>query len=712
MANSRIIIPSGYFPDPEIGRPIFNGKIYVGVIDLNPRIASNQLDVTGIQESGAEVSIAQPIRTSQGGVPVDDDGNIVTLLVDGAYSMAIDDRNDNQKYYFANVSSGAPVTFDDTPVFYRSTLTIAIADEDLTLGQSVITGGYTTENDGGGAQYVVVAGGTGTDDGLSYIDKTDGSGLQLEFIYNGSINVAQAGAAGDGVTDDSAAIQAAIDFVYSKNGGDIFFDTGIYICGTTIVPKRWVICRGSLGTVVIKMADNANITLVESFMFDTLYSEGAYQISDNPDMTYDYGFAGIIFDGNKDNQSSTDYLVKMYGRNLVLDQCTLSNTLGVGLWTALTGTNSGNYDYTQTKSQGIIDGIEILDCVQEGWIYEGPSDQYIGHVVTNEIGDQTNDGTVPQTSVHFPGEKVHGVRAVSAMYCQHMNLNGTRFGSCLYVEEKFFADRIICAGGWGPIEFTSTAYGTVNEMNIAGNEWDWDGTTYPFITNSSNDMQFNATFCRRGGSDLTTVPFIRDSGGAQWGLIKNRQSLDALGTLFEADTDSVNICSLIARACDVALETTTNCNRINITAEFNNVNSVWINNSTAIRGSWDFTGTLNSGQTFGTGIDSAPDADKESLSNARIEFLDNGVWKSNSFRGVEEFDSTSIIEQNIIFTHGLWRAPEVEDIVLTARISGSPTDVGGMELVISAFDATTITTKIKITTAATGTPFGQVVCRV
>jgi len=112
MANAVVQLPVEYFPDTNKGRPLWDAKIYIGTIDLDPRIPANQKVVTGRQENGTEVALAQPVRTNSGGVPVDASGNIVTLLVDGAYSMAVDDRQDNQKYYFANVLSGSPLTFE------------------------------------------------------------------------------------------------------------------------------------------------------------------------------------------------------------------------------------------------------------------------------------------------------------------------------------------------------------------------------------------------------------------------------------------------------------------------------------------------------------------------------------------------------------------------------------------------------------------------
>jgi hypothetical protein len=57
---------------------------------------------------------------------------------------------------------------------------------------------------------------------------------------NDVINVKDFGATGDGVTDDGAEIQAAIDYAYSLNtsifrtGLPVFFPPGVYVIGTPI----------------------------------------------------------------------------------------------------------------------------------------------------------------------------------------------------------------------------------------------------------------------------------------------------------------------------------------------------------------------------------------------------------------------------------------------------------------------------------------------
>ena len=45
MAALQIKSPYEYFPDPDIGRPIFNGQIFIGVADKDPTLSENQITV-------------------------------------------------------------------------------------------------------------------------------------------------------------------------------------------------------------------------------------------------------------------------------------------------------------------------------------------------------------------------------------------------------------------------------------------------------------------------------------------------------------------------------------------------------------------------------------------------------------------------------------------------------------------------------------------
>lgn len=97
-----VTLPYMYTPTFNIGRPLYDGNIFIGNADTDPRIPENQKDVMLIQESGVPVVAVQPIKIGAGGVAVLN-GSPVAMDVTGDYSIAITDRNNEQAYYFANI---------------------------------------------------------------------------------------------------------------------------------------------------------------------------------------------------------------------------------------------------------------------------------------------------------------------------------------------------------------------------------------------------------------------------------------------------------------------------------------------------------------------------------------------------------------------------------------------------------------------------------
>lgn len=173
-ANVVVSMPSQLFTLARSFRAASNGRVYIGTIDTDPTIPSNQIQVYVENEDESLLPVAQPIIINAGGYPVYN-GQIAKFVTVQGHSMAVFDAYGAQQFYFPNV-----VKYDPDRLAQR----------------------LSSPDDGDGDALVAVK------------QPMAGSVARTQHDKNReSVSVLDFGAVGDGVTDDTAAVQAAINAV-------------------------------------------------------------------------------------------------------------------------------------------------------------------------------------------------------------------------------------------------------------------------------------------------------------------------------------------------------------------------------------------------------------------------------------------------------------------------------------------------------------------
>lgn len=101
-ANVVVTNPRPIFTDSRTFRAVANGRIYIGLVDTDPTIPSNQIPVYVDNEDGSKVPIPQPLVINAAGKIVYS-GQLAKIVTESAYSMAIYDSYGSQVDYLPNV---------------------------------------------------------------------------------------------------------------------------------------------------------------------------------------------------------------------------------------------------------------------------------------------------------------------------------------------------------------------------------------------------------------------------------------------------------------------------------------------------------------------------------------------------------------------------------------------------------------------------------
>lgn len=304
MALTQLAPPYPIFTDKS-GSPLDNGYLYFGEVNKNPE--TNPIQV--YYDSAFTQPAAQPLRTSNGYVMRN--GSPALIYAGSQFSVTVRDKNNALVIYspvgygidpgsvtgtvvyddfigdgatVAFTLSASPSTKNATNVYidgvYQSkdnystsgsTLTFTTAPPlysaiEVVTQESSIIGGASSQ------QITYTQGGAGS------VTRTVQSRLR-DFV-----SVKDFGAVGDGVTDDTAAIQNAIDA--APFGGWVYFPSGKYIISSAItVNKPLTISGPNAGSI----QNSSNGSYVQQITI----SENAFTLVARTE-NYAFGQYGII----------------------------------------------------------------------------------------------------------------------------------------------------------------------------------------------------------------------------------------------------------------------------------------------------------------------------------------------------------------------------------------------------------------------------------
>ena len=253
------------------------------------------------------------------------DGTFSDYIPIGANAKDID-----LQYNGSNVES----TLKKKPYYYDSVAEMKL-DDTLKEGDMAITLGYYEANDGGGAEYEI-GNFSEEDDALSYeggMIHTLVSNLKAKIIiHDGKINVDQFGAKGDGITDDTEAIQKAID-----SASIIFFSPKTYMIDSvdeSIINDnihKQPLYNGGISLSSNKRIEGNNATL--KCITNDSSSYNIFRLCQVDNIIIE----NIKFDGDRDTHTASDGewghdLMILNSSNINIENCEFNNAWGDGIY--------------------------------------------------------------------------------------------------------------------------------------------------------------------------------------------------------------------------------------------------------------------------------------------------------------------------------------------------------------------------------------------
>jgi len=245
--------------------------------------------------------------------------------------------------------------------------------------------GYTITCDGGDGffQYIPTDT-TSADNGGTII--VDAGGRRYYRSFAGVVNVQWFGAKGDGVTDDTSAIQAADTYARAVGGGTIVFPGGTFMVSQLVLytGSNWRGAGRNATTIMQIIGSNT----------DLIYgnNSNANWGSTSPTLIVDgFELQGVTLNGNwnagSGNTSGSG--IAAYCARPILRDVFITNCAQYGIRTEYADSSAGGLD-TFTM-EGFFENIRIDTVGMHGWWNNGPHDSITVNMDIVDAGQVTTN---------------------------------------------------------------------------------------------------------------------------------------------------------------------------------------------------------------------------------------------------------------------------------------------------------------------------------
>lgn len=255
--------------------------------------------------------------------------------------------------------------------------------------------------DSGGTTKVEVKDSAGVTHDLTHFTQS-GTGATLRTqqskLRDSWRSVKDFGAAGDGTTDDTVAIQAALDVGSTFDHGTVFFPDGTYMVAGLKLPSNCSLKGASRDNTTLKLKNGANTHILASKLYVENDTLNAFPDGQN-------FIENITFDGNKANNTSGSCLI-LRSYNAQVMYCDFQNAADHGIIQSAATANGSN---PQNAAECVYKQCRIHLNEKHGMWFKDDSNGNIADawIVDNWIHDNGTDGYVQVNIERGAGFHIH-----------------------------------------------------------------------------------------------------------------------------------------------------------------------------------------------------------------------------------------------------------------------------------------------------------------